>query len=507
MECHAENFYQLTENLLESYTETIKDGLAMRRIVADADLQRIHELLVSFLPRLRPVFVNVCEGCPAYRTAEELSSFVDGSSKAVFSESLKQLVEFIAVLLRDRQPLSHRVFMMSIADFSKIYCGMSANGRLILDRRIMKILVDHKECADKTVYIGGGVFIFYFLSSDQAEIRKRKERMLDIILSLVGERPEPSDPNRPAEAGRAGKSLVDQVFQSDFNQEGDLKKRIEERIEGHLNALGHAKSDSTPQKPPTFPFQKIADQISIQYEPIWERPTTLISMSLMRPRRAIEPGVFLTDNAVLTRGRSDPFHYQYQMFKLEAAIGAVLEISVQSPTGGAPSVAVPFSLASMPGVNIEDFRQDLRDLIGSFDASRVVVWLEDIDEQLPHNPFVKILDSFARFNIRLFARLPFDHVYFSDYARTFQPTLVLDLLDFTRFGFGNEAVGRMIGAFARTCAVKEVSAAILNVNTSTQASMACRADYSWIGGKVIGDQRHGLSPVRELPASTVMMQY
>jgi hypothetical protein len=506
MEYRSAKFLQLAQNLVETFNEAVQQALHGRGSVSETEITKIYSVIKSYMPKLLPVFENICENCPSYAASYKLTSTLKKETADRLSESLHELIEFVSCVTRDSQPLRNRIFLMSLSDFSQLYCSMSPNGRKVIDGRIDSNLSKGKDICDKMLFIGNGVFLFYFSSSDEHYLQAHKNQILDIVCSLVGERRQELEQHSISGMPSEGSpSTLEAIFRQDVDIESHLKKKIE----NITNSLNDTPNDGTaePNGRHQFFFEMISRQLSFHYRPVWDSRSSQINIYFQETFREIEPGVQLEDADSLTRGNRDPFHYRFQLHKIDHALCVLLDMETQHHGNARlPSVLVPISMASFATISAEQFQQDMIDIIGHHSGERLILCLSDVDEHLPRNLFVKIISIIRKMKIRIFCKISLRHDYIPLLAGIEGMTNCLDVSDIMRFGFDPELLEQIIAEFGRSARARRLLSLIMNVDSSFISSTAYKAGYTYLLGKVVGERRNMPGLVSEIGSSRILMK-
>jgi len=504
VEYRANKFIDLAENLVDTHQDALNHALEGKNFVSDGEVDRIYNIIKAYMPKIRPVFENICENCPAYLASQRLQNSIGRNHGLDMSGATDEVIDFIITLSRQSEPVKSRVFLMAIADFSTLYCKLTAGGRLNADDRIRRGLKALLQGLDRMIYVGSGVFLFFFEKAAESYVIPKKQAILDTVFGLVGEKAgghaAPGAVLGTAAAEGAG--LIDVAFHGNVDLEKHMKRAIDALAEAQPRGLdGAAGAVNHPG------FDQITRQLTFHYAPVWDARACAVSLYQLESLREIEPGVFLRGEDVLTRKRGDEFHYRFQLYKLNHGFSTVLtQESQPGAIGRTPSLLVPFSLESVTGVPADQFESDIHDIFGFHSGDRLVVMLKDIGESLPRNLFIRVIAALKKRKVRLFCKAPFTHSYFNLLANVEGMAVCFDVNDVLKFGFEIDVVEHLIQEFARYAKARHVQPMITSVDASTISGIAYKAGYYHIAGKVVGETRPTMNPVTDVPASRILLK-
>ncbi len=332
VEYRANKFVDLAESLVDTYQDALDHALIGKKFVSDNEIRRIYNIIKTYMPKIQPVFENICETCPAYVASQKLQKSV-GQNRAIdMSAAAYEVIDFIITLSKQNDPVKNRVFLMAIADFSNLYCRLAPGGRVNADERIRKALKHQIHRSDRMIYVGSGVFLFFFEKSVESDVIPKKQAILETVFGLVGE-----SGGLQGGAAAEGANLMELAFRTDFDIEKHMKQAIDSLADARPRALeGSAGAVNHPG------FDVIASQLSFHYTPVWDARTSCVSLYQMETLREIEPGVFLRGADILTRKRGDEFHYRFQLHKINQGFSALLsQDGQQGMIGRPPSLLIP----------------------------------------------------------------------------------------------------------------------------------------------------------------------
>ena len=497
MEHRADKFVELAETLVGTYQDALDHALAGKNFVSDSEVKRIYNVIKTYMPKVIPVFDNICEGCPSYIMSHKIQKSSNNSRDIDMSSTASEAIDFIITLSRQSQPVKNRVFLMAIADFSTLYCKLPTGARLNADDRIRKELKHLIEGSDRMIYVGSGVFLFFFEKATEPDIIPKKQAILETVFGLVGEKGGLQSTTGPEDS-----SLIDVAFRTDFDIEKHMRHAIDSLADTHPRTVkGAAGAANHPG------FDLIASQLSFHYAPVWDARTSTVSLYRLETLREIEAGVFLHGADVLTRKQADEFHYRLQLHKINHGFSTLLSQETQlGMIGRPPSLLVPFSLESASGVSGDQFEQDIHDIFGFHGGDRLIILLCDISEHMARNLLIRIVSTLKKRKVKMFCKLPFTHTYFNLLANIEGMAACLDIDDVLKFGFDIDIVEHMIQEFARYAKARHVHPMISHVDVSTMSGIAYKSGFSYIAGKVVGETRPSMNPVMDVPASRILLK-
>ena len=498
MEHRAEKFIELSENLIDTYGDALCQALEGRNFVTDTEIKRIYSIVKLYMPKLRPVFESVCETCPSLMLAARAEHAFENSRGIDLSSQVDEVFDFLTFLIHQNDTLRNRIFLMSVADCSSLYCTLTPNGRSYADDRLRKGLARLIRPPERMLYIGSGVFLFIFEKAADSQTITRKQAILEMVFSLVGEKAGTASGSAP-HGGTA--ATLDSAFHAEFDVDEHMRRTISTLTAGHP---ADARSGGSSGR---ADFRAICQQLTFHYAPVWDARTCMVAIYRQEAMREIEPGVFLRGRDVLTRKRNDEFHYQYQIHKLNHAFSALLEMEgLAGAVGRLPSLLIPFSLDQFDTMEPERLESDIYDTFGHHESDRLILCLEDINERMPRNLFIKMVGILKKRMPRIFCKVPLTHEYLGILSRIDGMTVCLDVTDVLNFGFETTMIDAMIQEFSRCAKARRLSALISHVDTSVVSGIAYKAGYAFISGKVVGETRPMIGQVAELPASRILMK-
>ncbi len=504
MEHRARKFIDLAENLIDTYQDALSHAMENKNFVSDNEMRRIYDVIKAFMPKAAPAFENICINCPSYIYGNRLQGSIGRSAGIDMSSAADDVIDFIITLSRQSDPVKSRVFLMSIADFSNLYCRLTVSGRHNADDRIRKGLKHMIHGGDRMIYVGSGVFLFFFEKTNGEDIIPKKQAILESVFGLVGEKREVRSPRGSASGGAAddGPSLVDVAFQTDFDIEKHMKRAIATLADTHPRSPdGAASAVNHPG------FETIANQLTFHFAPVWDARTSSVSLYQLETLREIEPGVFLHESDVLTRRQNDEFHYRLQLYKINHGFSTILSQEAQQGSIGlTPKLMIPLSFENFTGISADQFESDIHDIFGFHSGDQLILMLTDISEQMPRNLLIKIITSLKKRKVSVFCRIPFCHCYFNLLSNIEGLAAYLDVRDVLKFGFEIDIVEHVIQEFAHYAKSRHVLPMIAHVDSSTISGIAYKSGYAYIAGKVVGETRASMNPITSLPASRILLK-
>ncbi len=470
MEHRANKFIDLVENVVDTYQDALTHSLENKNFVSDGEVRRIYDVIKSYMPKATPVFENICANCPSYIYGNRFQSTVGDGSGIDMTGTTDEVTDFIITLLHQADPVKNRVFLMAIADFSNLYCHLTAGGRINADERIRRGLKLLVQGGDRMIYVGSGVFLFFFEKANPDYVVSKKKAILDAVFGLVGEKRQGLGSHGKSPSGMTDENsnLIDTAFQTDFDIEKHMKRAIDTLADAHPRSLENAAGAASHAG-----FERITNQLTFHFAPVWDARTNSVSLYQLETLREIEPGVFLHGADVLTRKQNDEFNYRLQIYKLNFGFSTILaNESEHSAIGLMPRLMIPLSLENLGGISADQFESDINDIFGFHCGDQLTLLISDISEQMPRNLLVRIVASLKKRRIGMFCTIPFNHYYFNLLSNIDGMTACLDIKDILKFGFENDVVERMIKEFGHYAKSKHVLSMITHVDSSIISGFA-----------------------------------
>ena len=415
-------------------------------------------------------------------------------------------MEFICVLLKQKTPIKNRVFFLSLSDLSELYFRLSLDGRANSDARNYGALKLILSGIGIMFFAGSGVFLFFFFDQEPTRIIPLKKKMLETIFGLIGHGPS----NTGSGSVTTGDPVADidgmigSAFRNDFDVDAFIKRSI--------NTIGDKTLSSSEKRTQTAGisqhiFEGICRQVRFKYTPVWNTRTQMVAIYRLDATREIDRNIILGGNSILTRGAHDPYHYKFQIYKINHAFSEILSWESQNCGGAnAPCILVPFSYASMTEVLSDDFENDLRAIFGFHTGPRLSVLISDVDEGMPLRLFNKTMKVLSNHKIGIFVDMPLTHPYYKEVAKLEDVTTLIDVNALIGLGFDPAITETLLREFATRVAAQRGQSMISNADNSIISGIAYKAGYQFISGKIVGPDRATIDQITKIPTSRILLK-
>jgi len=492
-EHRAVNFFELTKSVLNTCEAAVQEVIRTKTAVSEEDCVRIFSILRSHLPQMERIYLNLCRHCPAYTLADELGHHLSRSRYQQASQMLQEVAAFVGFLLHQLAPPKDQVFLLSMAEVSPAYQEIEWDGRQFFDQRVKGLIEANKHGEDRLLYLGAGIFLFFFSRLNDPPIAVRKRRIIEIVLTLVGR-------NRgraplPAASAESAVAEIESAFVSDADLEQQLRRTVADHL-APMEAPGGGAADVASLR--SFQPADWTRLVSFQYEPVWDATTETISIYQLVARR-LAGG----DDGATPSLRS----YGFQIARLNQAVSSLLAFSVKC--GGehiVPSVLVPLSLFGLWQGGSDALRGDLLKVFVGYEGTHLIAVLTDIDDCIPRNYTRLVVEELRRRNVRIFCRTPFAHNDLDAIWKAGETCFELDLDDVQRLGFDASVTTRIVAEFARSAKLRNSSSMLSGVNHSQFAEAAQKSGFRYLAGRVVGRSSAEPVPVREVSRSAILLR-
>lgn len=504
MEHRADNFFQLSEHLLDTYLGATRDVLANKGVLEKADIDRIIAIMQEYTPKLQHVFTSLCEHCPAYTIARQILPDQAPLEESEIIDFARDSLAFAGVLMSRYDPASSGVWLLDLSRVIDDYAALSRGGQRVLDQRVRKSLFEAPHLAPAFLYLGGGSFVLVFLDSDTAACLARIDAVLEHVLKLTGRASHADRAGAAAgpPADRLGATPVPANGRADM--EDALLKRLRDRFDA---AVGGAEKDPGGAGGVEPDFAPIRAQISLSFVPVWDARSGNQCMALAWPRRRFPDGSRLSGYRLLMRGRLDPFHNDLQLLFLETAVEAVELQAASAPQPRlCPPVIVGFSLAGLICADLQALEDRITDALAGYAGGKIVLWLQEVDEHIPYRSLVRLLAFLKKKGLRWITDLPMQHPYWTLCYEEALPILVRDAEAIEGLGLDGPAGLLLARHLCKKVAGTGLDGLLLNLQTSPWAEAALHGGARYLSGRIIGEATPQPGLIHDLPTARVLMK-
>jgi len=504
MDHRADNFFQLAEHLLETYLGATRDVLTTKDALDKSDIDRIIAIMQEYTPKLRHVFNNLCQNCPAHRIARHITPETTALEDNEIIAFARDSLTFSGFLLSQYEPANSMMWLLDLRLVIADYADLSRGGQRVLDQRVKRALEEKSGLYSAMLYLGGGGFTFVFIDADSEAGRRRADAIIDHVLKLTGrDGHAQTHPTRNG-AGPQEKASTGSPTEDVKSGEADLLKRLRDRFDAAVGGLAETQSKRTGEEPA---FASIRSQFSLTFVPIWDARTSAVSMALVWPRRHFPDGSRMAGYGLLSRGRHDPFHNDLQAQLLADAIEAVQrQATTAVQTKLCPPAIVGFSLAGLVCADLEALEARIGDALAGYAGGKIILWLQEIDEHIPYRSLTRLLGFLQKSGLSWITDLPLKHPYWSVCQEGGLPILVRDVERITALGLDEDSALQLARHICKKIQAQGRDCLMLNLQTSPWAEAVLRGGGRYLSGRLIGEATLDPGLIRELPSARVLMK-
>lgn len=487
----AENFLEFAMGMVETYDQAIRDLSSKQLPVTVEEQDRIHMAIKGFLPQFRQIFHNICHACPTYQSRQQLMEQVGRAAQEDPETQMKAFAAFIGSLLAADGQLKHKLFLISLPDVSDLYNEATPGGRANFDRRLMKLLGRVLTKRDQFLHLGVGVFLFLFDGTPK-ESEDSRQKIIDLIDRLLNQ-----------SKGQSAEAVAHSAISHPVI---DTERAIERLLQRKAPRVGDQAAEESELIKRHRKLEKVSRQVGYQFEPVWEAAEQAVTAGLLVPARNLPNGAQVAHDEVLDRGRNDELVYEFQLWKLNAALTAAMELSIESGHArhGA-AVLVTLSLAGLAQVPLERYSIDLAEsLIGIAGKNRLHLMITDVDPRLPRNHVRGLMDEMRRSAGRIFGRLPPSHDYAGLVVARECDGFVVDIDQVCSLGLDFGTTARIVVKMATDARACGATVMMVNVHTSPYAELAQKSGAGFVLGKVVGPRQSAAVGYRKLSLSHLL---